>query len=137
MTNNDVTTVIDAEKCIGCGKCVEVCPARTLPLVDGKAAVTGKRSIQCGHCEAICPAGAIRVEALDPEAFRFETVKVDERWLPPGESDVAALLRLMRSLRKQGRRCRAVTPGERGRPRCSRRRRRCRRSGSRRRWRGG
>jgi nitroreductase/NAD-dependent dihydropyrimidine dehydrogenase PreA subunit len=100
-----ITTTIDDELCIGCGACVDICPSFTLELRDGKAAVTGTESINCGHCEAVCPRGAIRVGALDPRASRFESFEADPRWQPPGESDVAALVRLMVSRRS----CRSYT----------------------------
>lgn len=94
-----VTTQIDTERCTGCGLCVEVCPLNTLSMEDGKARVTGTRSIQCGHCEAVCPVQAIRVEALDHQAFAFSSLPHDDRWLPFGDFDTAALVRLMRARR--------------------------------------
>ena len=94
-----VTTRVDETRCTGCGLCVDVCPLNVLTLENGKAKVTGDRSIQCGHCEAICPAKAIKVEALDDMAFAFSTLPDDDRWLPFGEFDAAALVRLMRSRR--------------------------------------
>lgn len=71
---DSVHTRVDPGLCTGCGLCVRVCPAGTLALVAGKAAVTGTRSIQCGHCAAVCPVGAVTVEGLDagllaPESF--------------------------------------------------------------------
>ena len=41
MIGRQVTTVIDAGKCTGCGLCVEICPADTLTMREGKAVVTG------------------------------------------------------------------------------------------------
>ncbi len=95
---NSVTTSIDPDSCIGCGLCVEVCPAKTLSMHDGKAVVTGTHSMGCGHCEAVCPVDAIRVEALE-HPFTLSSSAVDDRWLPHGEYDTAQLVRLMRSRR--------------------------------------
>ena len=97
--NNEITTEIDGRLCTGCGLCVRVCPADTLSLREGKAVVSGRRSLACGHCAAICPAGAVRVRALDDEAARFETLRVDFQALAPGEYDPAMLVQLMRSRR--------------------------------------
>jgi len=99
MSAADVTVTIDAARCNGCGLCVEACPAATLSLVDGRAAVTGAHCIACSHCLASCPPDAIRVGALDPAASAFETVRVPDAWLPYGAGDAAALLQLMRSRR--------------------------------------
>ena len=93
-----ITTSIDTDLCIGCGLCVEVCPARTISMQDGKAVVTGTYSMGCGHCEAVCPVHAIRVEALE-HPFTLKRIAVDDRWLPHGEYDTAQLVRLLRSRR--------------------------------------
>jgi len=58
-------TVIDQEKCTGCGLCVEVCSDSVIELIDGKAVATHKGSvfgcIGCGQCMAVCPEGAVSV----------------------------------------------------------------------------
>ena len=94
-----VTTTIDAEKCIGCGQCVVVCPKETISMVEGKAVVTGSESLNCGHCAAACPEQAIRVAAIDPALGQFETVAADTNWEAHGHADTAALVNLMTSRR--------------------------------------
>jgi nitroreductase/ferredoxin len=99
MIQRAVTTVIDRDKCIGCGECVRVCPSQTLEMQDGKAIVTGDRSLACGHCIAVCPVEAVRVEALDPHSFRFHTFACRNDWMPWGACDAGELVRLMASRR--------------------------------------
>lgn len=104
---NPVTTSIDPDVCVGCGLCVEVCPAGTITMQDGKAVVTGTYSMACGHCEAVCPVSAIRVGALE-HPFALASAAVDENWLPYGEPDTGQLVRLMLSRRS----CRNYEPRE-------------------------
>jgi nitroreductase/ferredoxin len=99
MVERAVTTVIDRERCIGCGECVRVCPSQTLEMQDGKAVVTGDRSLACGHCVAVCPVEAVRVEALDPHSFRFHSFACRTEWMPWGACDAGELVRLMASRR--------------------------------------
>jgi nitroreductase/NAD-dependent dihydropyrimidine dehydrogenase PreA subunit len=52
--------VVIAKDCIGCKKCVAICPSFVLEMVEAKAVVVrGEWCIGCGHCGAICPTGAI------------------------------------------------------------------------------
>ena len=99
MIDRQVTTVIDSEKCIGCGLCVKVCPSETISMQDDKARVTGDRSLQCGHCVAVCPVDAVRVDAIDAQSLSFNSFDLKNDWLPHGESDTARLVQLMASRR--------------------------------------
>lgn len=99
MIDRTVTTIIDREKCTGCGLCVQVCPSRTISIIDNKALVTGDRSLNCGHCAAVCPVNAVQVAAIDDSAFDFETFQIENHWLPPGKYNTQELVRLMHSRR--------------------------------------
>lgn len=55
--------MIDKEKCIGCGTCVDVCPVSAISLNDeGKAQIDQEKCIKCGTCEAVCPVMAIEIK---------------------------------------------------------------------------
>jgi len=61
----DVTTLTyDSEKCIGCGKCTEVCPHGVIGISGKKAHIVDKDScMECGACALNCPAEALSVNA--------------------------------------------------------------------------
>jgi len=68
---------VNPDKCIGCGKCEEVCPYKAIELIDETkefediSIVVKKSSINsalckgCGTCAATCPVGAIMVKHYD------------------------------------------------------------------------
>lgn len=57
---------IDLEKCIGCLKCVSVCPFSVLHIVDGKPEMKDEElCIKCLHCAAACPQNAICLGGLE------------------------------------------------------------------------
>ena len=49
---------IDLQKCNGCSKCVEVCPANAMKIENEKAVVSNE-CIECGVCINECPSEAI------------------------------------------------------------------------------
>jgi NAD-dependent dihydropyrimidine dehydrogenase PreA subunit len=55
--------LIDDDKCIGCGECVDICPSEVLELVDEKAvAVNEEECVGCESCIEVCEQDAITVE---------------------------------------------------------------------------
>lgn len=64
--------VIDEEKCIGCGDCVEGCfvPCLAMDEEKKKAVVIDKDGcLVCRTCEDVCPTKAIAVEFADWTGF--------------------------------------------------------------------
>ena len=61
----DVSTLaFTATKCVGCGRCTEVCPHGVFEIVNRKAHIVDKDScMECGACALNCPASALEVNA--------------------------------------------------------------------------
>lgn len=60
--------VLDAEKCSGCGKCVQACPVEALALVSAndprrprahRARIDEELCLGCGVCAGVCPESAL------------------------------------------------------------------------------
>ena len=85
-------TLVDPERCIGCGECAKVCP---IELPDQfNAGLTRRKAVylpvphnipnhyvvdvaactRCGECEKICPTGAIDLQQEARKAFRILVV---------------------------------------------------------------
>ena len=61
---NVTTLAFDADKCVGCGRCTEVCPHGVFDLGEKKARIADRDScMECGACAMNCPASAIAVNA--------------------------------------------------------------------------
>jgi NAD-dependent dihydropyrimidine dehydrogenase PreA subunit len=59
-----ITLELDAEKCTGCRRCVEVCPHGVFEMRDGRAYLADRGvCMECGACERNCAFGAISVDA--------------------------------------------------------------------------
>jgi ferredoxin len=61
----DVTTLaLDRAVCIGCGRCVEVCPHQVFAVADRKAEMIDRDAcMECGACALNCPVKALAVDA--------------------------------------------------------------------------
>jgi len=50
------------EKCVGCGICVQNCPAKCIKLVGKKAYPDLSRCIRCFCCQELCPYHAVEIK---------------------------------------------------------------------------
>ena len=61
---NVATLKLDQPVCIGCGRCLEVCPHQVFEQTLKKAAVRDLDAcMECGACALNCPVKAITVDA--------------------------------------------------------------------------
>ena len=49
------------DKCVGCGICVGICPAKAIRKVKGKIKIDRKKCIRCFCCQEFCPKSAVVV----------------------------------------------------------------------------
>jgi uncharacterized protein (DUF362 family)/Pyruvate/2-oxoacid:ferredoxin oxidoreductase delta subunit len=54
--------VIRLSKCIGCGKCAESCPAKTISIQNKKAVIDYSKCIKCFCCHEMCPVKVIEIK---------------------------------------------------------------------------
>ena len=47
-----------SDSCIGCGKCLLVCPQSCI-AINGVARIGQEHCLRCGNCHTICPVGAV------------------------------------------------------------------------------
>jgi NAD-dependent dihydropyrimidine dehydrogenase PreA subunit len=58
--SNGITIEIRSGKCVGCAKCVDVCPVDVFELVEGKATASNiEECTECCLCVDACLTGAI------------------------------------------------------------------------------
>jgi len=61
----DVATLkMDQAVCIGCARCLEVCPHQVFSLAEKKVSIRDRDAcMECGACALNCPVNAISVDA--------------------------------------------------------------------------
>lgn len=60
---------IDEPHCIGCSRCMKICPTEAIRIMGGKASIQEHRCIDCGKCYEECPVQAITIKDDDFEAI--------------------------------------------------------------------
>ena len=54
---------VEADACIGCGECADVCPVDVYEMQDGKSVpVNESECLGCQSCVEVCPSNCIVVE---------------------------------------------------------------------------
>lgn len=96
---NEKHVSVSQETCIGCGRCVTICPSQALVLAEKKAVYEADFCIECGHCQAVCPTGSVSVSTVVPDWWKLEHFSWSGRFVPPGKSDLDGLLSAMASRR--------------------------------------
>ena len=57
--------IVDTEKCIGCGECVDICPMEVYELQDEKSVpVNVEECVGCESCIEVCEQEAITVREI-------------------------------------------------------------------------
>ena len=46
------------DKCIGCGKCLSVCPQNCI-IMGEKATIRQENCLRCGNCQRVCPVNSV------------------------------------------------------------------------------
>ncbi len=57
--SDTATLSVDRGQCIGCAKCIYVCPSDAIRIISNKAVIDPTKCIKCGNCVEICPVYAI------------------------------------------------------------------------------
>jgi ferredoxin len=92
--------VIDAGRCLHCGKCAAICPVEVLQSVNGAITVNNDVNfgcITCGQCMMVCPNGSITVTGrnLSPQ----DIIDLAPRERRATAEQLASLMLARRSIR--------------------------------------
>lgn len=54
---------VNRRQCVGCGKCAEYCPVKTIEMRHGLPKIKRDKCIRCFCCQELCPIGAMQIKA--------------------------------------------------------------------------
>ncbi|MDF9409124.1 DUF362 domain-containing protein [Pelotomaculum isophthalicicum JI] len=79
MMHSDVHPVVSADKCKGCERCGQWCPAGAISMEHKVSFIDPGKCIGCGECTVTCPAGAIQIDwQSDPDLMQEKIVEYAE-----------------------------------------------------------
>jgi NAD-dependent dihydropyrimidine dehydrogenase PreA subunit len=59
-----VSLKLNADKCCGCGMCLDVCPQGVFQMYTSRISIVDRDAcMECGACSRNCPTGAVAVQA--------------------------------------------------------------------------
>ncbi len=68
--------VVDAAKCVSCGKCRDICQYRAIVMIMDKPMVFPEMCHSCGGCVLVCPAGAVTEEKREIGVVETGTARI-------------------------------------------------------------
>ena len=87
--------IIDSEKCVCCGDCVNECHRSALSILDNELNWDEEKCYGCGHCMAICPRDAVFLHGDG-----YDVNDVEEFYnLRPRMEQVREMIMMRRSIR--------------------------------------
>jgi nitroreductase/NAD-dependent dihydropyrimidine dehydrogenase PreA subunit len=85
------------DNCIGCGKCVDVCPRYLFSIKNKKAVITDFDPCHdCGHCIGICPVDSIIHQRLNETTLDEDFPLIDQKL---SYEEILETIRQRRSIR--------------------------------------
>jgi uncharacterized Fe-S center protein len=74
--HSDLRPKVTGEKCIGCAKCTNWCPANAITVQHHLAKIDEKKCMGCGECTVTCLEHAIAINWIsDPDTFQEKMVE--------------------------------------------------------------
>jgi len=94
--------IVNNNKCISCGKCIDLCPKDVFAFNSvKKITLTGNECMLCSHCYNICPVDAIgfaeSLKRIDFATFDYKEKPADQGAFSPEE--IVNIIRSRRSVR--------------------------------------
>lgn len=74
--HTDISPSVESKECIGCGRCIELCPAAAITLSRKKASIDQDSCIGCAKCISQCPQGAVKI-SWDENSQLFQEKMVE------------------------------------------------------------
>ena len=78
---NIASCVRSSSKFSSCVKCIDICPTKTIELIDNSIAFTPKDCIDCGGCVGVCPTEAFSLSNISLVDFFFNFLESSDEVL--------------------------------------------------------